>query len=193
MGNIVVHKVASYRQVPWRNGRGKTLVLASEPIGASDEFDWRLSIAPVESDGPFSRFGDCDRTLLLLQGNGLTLTHSNGKFDELNSRFAMARFPGDIETFATLQDGPIRDFNVMCNRHRCSATVTVLKYGSNALTIDCDVLLACAVDETVRVMSPSGSPVVLQEYELMQCDKPDRGRWAFTGDPVIVIQIHGKK
>lgn len=190
MSTIQIHQTTSYQEVPWRNGRGKTLVLQSEPIPGSDAFAWRLSIAGVEGDGPFSRFDDCDRTLILLDGKGLTLIHGNGKFDELNVRFAMAEFPGDIDTVATLHDGPIRDFNVICNRLRCSARIAVLGYGSNSLAVDSDVLLAYAVDGPVRVLQPPGPSVGIGHHELMQCDKPVHTRWAFTGGPLIVIRIH---
>ena len=33
-----------------------------------DDFDWRLSLAQVDRDGPFSRFDNVDRTLVLLSG-----------------------------------------------------------------------------------------------------------------------------
>ena len=194
MNNFQVHQPKSYQEVPWRNGRGKTLVLLSEPIpgcdSGSDAFVYRLSIAGVASNGPFSRFDDCDRTLVLLEGKGLTLTHGNGQVDELRTRFAEARFPGDIETVATLQHGPIRDFNVMCHRHHCSAKVTVLGHdGSNRLDVNSDVLLAYAVDGPVRSLPPAQPSLRIDHHALLQCGDPTRGRWRFTGGPVIVIQI----
>ena len=151
---------------------------------------YRLSIAGVASNGPFSRFDDCDRTLVLLDGKGLTLTHSNGQVDELRTRFAEARFPGDIETVATLQHGPIRDFNVICHRHHCSAKVTVLGHdGSNRLDVNSDVLLAYAVDGPARILPRGGPPVRIDYRELLQCKDPPHGRWIFSGGPVIVVQI----
>jgi uncharacterized protein len=191
VNNIQIHQPTSYQEVPWRNGRGKTLVLLSEPIVGSEAFAWRLSIAAVASDGPFSRFDDCDRTLVLLDGKGITLTHSNGQVDELRARFAVARFPGDVDTVATLHGGPIRDFNVMCHRYHCSSKVTVLgDEGSNRLDVNCDLLLAYAVEGPVRALPPPGPSVRIDYHELLQCDEPTRGRWKFSGAPVIVIQIH---
>ncbi len=196
VNNFQIHQPASYQEVPWRNGRGKTLVLLSEPIpgcdSGSEAFAWRLSIAGVESDGPFSRFDDCDRTLILMDGKGMTLTHSNGQVDELRARFAQAQFPGDIEAFATLYDGPIRDFNVMCHRDHCTAEVSVLEGESNELTVHGDLLLAYAVDATVRVLPPPGPSVHIDHHQLLQCNEPTHGRWKFTGGPVIAIQIHNK-
>jgi environmental stress-induced protein Ves len=82
-----------FRSVAWKNGQGSTQELA---FGGNsiDSFDWRLSMAPVIIDGDFSDFGQYDRTLILIDGNGLTLNHSNGQQDELSQRFDMAHFDG---------------------------------------------------------------------------------------------------
>ena len=47
----------------------------STPEGASlDTFDWRISMARVASDGPFSEFPGIDRTLAVVEGSGMVLT-----------------------------------------------------------------------------------------------------------------------
>lgn len=62
---------ASYRRQPWKNGGGETIEIAAHPVGATtDNFDWRISMARVEGDGPFSTFPDIDRTLTILEGMG---------------------------------------------------------------------------------------------------------------------------
>ncbi|MBS0193963.1 MAG: HutD family protein [Proteobacteria bacterium] len=70
-----------YRRVRWRNGGGWTREIASgrmpvESVATSmptGDWDWRLSIAEIERDGPFSEFAGCDRVLVLLSGNGMRL------------------------------------------------------------------------------------------------------------------------
>ena len=52
--------------MPWKNGGGVTSELARSP--QADEFDWRLSVAEVATDGPFSQFPGIDRLLVLLSG-----------------------------------------------------------------------------------------------------------------------------
>jgi len=192
VNGIQIHRPSSYLEVPWRNGRGKTLVLLSEPIPGPDAFAWRLSIACVASDGPFSRFDDCDRTLILLEGRGMTLTHDNGRVDVLRERFALARFPGDVGTTATLHDGPIHDFNVMCQRDHCTADVTVLSDG-NVLHVDDDLLLAYANDGTVRLTPPFGSPLRIDHRELLQCAGYAPGRWLVSGGPVIAVRVRRRR
>jgi len=50
--------------MPWKNGGGTTTEIAVAPEGASlNDFDWRISMAHVGADGPFSSFPGIDRTL----------------------------------------------------------------------------------------------------------------------------------
>ena len=64
----------SYRRQPWKNGGGETIEIAVFPAGASvDDFDWRISMALVATDGPFSTFSGIDRTLTILDGQGIDL------------------------------------------------------------------------------------------------------------------------
>jgi hypothetical protein len=73
-----MHRVlttADYRQTPWKNGGGRTTLLALHPPAADfARFAWRASVADVATDGPFSEFAGVDRTLVLLRGAGMRLT-----------------------------------------------------------------------------------------------------------------------
>ncbi len=43
--------------MPWKNGGGETAEIAVFPPSADlSEFGWRISMATVSSDGPFSAF-----------------------------------------------------------------------------------------------------------------------------------------
>ncbi|MBK5332899.1 MAG: HutD family protein, partial [Ilumatobacteraceae bacterium] len=44
--------------MPWANGLGSTSVVARRPD--DDGWVWRISLADVVSDGPFSRLPDVD-------------------------------------------------------------------------------------------------------------------------------------
>ncbi|GLS22752.1 hypothetical protein GCM10007874_57720 [Labrys miyagiensis] len=110
---------------PWKNGGGTTTEIAVSPEGAGfDDFDWRLSVADVASDGPFSLFPAIDRTLTLIEGKGLVMAIDGREPVPLTPASAPLSFPGDVPVTATLIDGPIRDFNVMTRRGRFSHTVT---------------------------------------------------------------------
>ena len=55
---------SDHRRMPWKNGGGETVEVIVHPEGASlSDFGWRVSMATVASDGPFSVFPGIDRTL----------------------------------------------------------------------------------------------------------------------------------
>ncbi|MEP6882581.1 MAG: HutD family protein, partial [Dokdonella sp.] len=56
-----------YQRNRWKNDGGWTTEIASEPLAdAASGFRWRVSIAEIETDGPFSQFTGVERDLLLL-------------------------------------------------------------------------------------------------------------------------------
>jgi uncharacterized protein len=103
----------------WKNGGGSTTEIAVEPAGASlEDFDWRVSMARIASDGPFSEFSCIDRTLAVVSGNGLALTIGNAATVALDPTSDPIRFAGDVPTSARLVAGEIVDLNVMTRRGR---------------------------------------------------------------------------
>jgi len=115
--------------MPWRNGGGSTLELLRSPR-TGERFDWRLSVADVASDGPFSAFPGCDRSLLVLVGSGLELARGDGRTTRLDGPLARVDFAGEEPIDARLLDGPIRDFNVVWERARVRAELTVVRAGA---------------------------------------------------------------
>ncbi len=113
---------------PWKNGGGRTREIACSPHGATmADFDWRVSIAEVNSDGAFSRFENVDRTILLLAGEGMTLTDTRaGSVHALTTPLVPFAFAGETPIAAKLVNGASRDFNVMTRRGTFSATVEVI-------------------------------------------------------------------
>lgn len=104
---------------PWKNGGGSTTEIAVEPPDASlDTFDWRISMARVASDGPFSTFDGIDRTLAVVRGNGLVLTIAGNTPITLDRESDPVQFAGDVATSARLLSGEIIDLNVMTRRQR---------------------------------------------------------------------------
>jgi environmental stress-induced protein Ves len=66
---------------PWKNGGGLTREVLWQPTGASlDDFDWRVSVAQIDSDGPFSAFPGIDRVITLIDGVGVQLRSEGAKF-----------------------------------------------------------------------------------------------------------------
>ena len=111
---------AGLEPAPWKNGGGSTTELAIAPPGASlDRFDWRISLATIAADGPFSRFSGVNRSLGLVDGPGVYLDiDEQGRF-ALNEDEPLIDFAGESHVIATLAGGPSTDFNVMTRRGRC--------------------------------------------------------------------------
>ena len=117
---------ASHRAAqPWKNGGGVTREVAAFPPGAGmDSFLWRVSIADVASDGPFSNFPGIDRTLTILTGAGIALDMGGDLLRLLPGN--PVSFPGDQPAAATLLNGPVTDLNVMTRRGKVAHSVTAL-------------------------------------------------------------------
>lgn len=102
---------------PWKNGGGVTFDVLSFPEGSTlENFAWRISIAEVASDGPFSRFEGIDRSTAILRGEGFRLAFADGRVEDLRLDAPALAYPGDIATDCTLLGGPVRDLNVMTRR-----------------------------------------------------------------------------
>ena len=119
VGTVTILRASTYRATRWKNGGGETLEIASSPSGAGlDRFDWRISVATVAIDGPFSRFTGVDRTLCILSGAGIVLQIDDEPARQLDTASDPFAFSGDAAAHATLIEGAVTDFNVMTRRGR---------------------------------------------------------------------------
>ncbi|MCA0023144.1 MULTISPECIES: HutD family protein [unclassified Mesorhizobium] len=147
-----VLRAAEYKSMPWKNGGGVTTEIAVSPADAGlDAFDWRVSMARVESGGPFSSFAGIDRTLSVLEGEGIVLDVAGQPPARLTAASAPLSFPADRPTGAELIAGPITDLNVMTRRGRMRHSVERLVI-SNPLEIGTEsraTLVLCLGGEVV--------------------------------------------
>ena len=113
-----------YRRERWRNGAGWTRQVHAEPAADGNAaWDWRLSIAEIDADAPFSAFPGVDRVLVLLHGNGMRLRFDDGEVHELLPPHDRLRFAGERALVGELVDGPTRDFNLMWRRDAIDASL----------------------------------------------------------------------
>jgi environmental stress-induced protein Ves len=100
--------------------------VATQPAGAAfDEFDWRISLATIASDGPFSAFPGVDRTIMLVAGAGVRL--SGADVDHVLDRVGVPfSFSGEVALDSELFAGEVMALNVMTRQGRCRSEVVVL-------------------------------------------------------------------
>lgn len=115
--SFLILKAADHRHMPWKNGGGETTEIAIFPTDADlAAFGWRVSMATVASDGPFSIFPGIDRTLSILQGDGMELDIAGRSPVILTQASEPLSFPADAATTARLISGTIVDLNIMTRR-----------------------------------------------------------------------------
>lgn len=109
--------------VPWKNGGGITREIA----GASDDRGplWRLSLADIEADGPFSIFDGLERILTIVDGAGLLLDmpQHTVRLEPMQPY----RFSGATPVNGRLPAARIRALNVMYRPENLSVSLRPLQ------------------------------------------------------------------
>ena len=149
--------------MPWVNGRGTSYEIASDRNEAG-EWTWRLAMAPVNEDGPFSRIECVNRYLAVVEGAGMLLSVDRKKLQCLPMQ--VVRFRGDAITEATLTDGPILDINLMVRRKEADgemaivATAGLLNRASSVV----------AVGESAQVKCGDSTIDLARHDSILECD-----------------------
>lgn len=120
-----ITRAADLPRVPWRNGQGLTTELAMS--GPPDGFAWRVSLAEVTQSGDFSLFPGIDRTIVLVEGEGMVL-HLPDRSHPLDRDVPFA-FDGALAVSCTVGQ-PTRDLNLMTRRGTTTGTIEVLDAGA---------------------------------------------------------------
>lgn len=163
-----VLRAADRTAVPWKNGGGVTREIAASPEGAPlDDFDWRVSLADVSADGPFSSFPGVDRTLTVVEGAGMDLM-VGGEHHIVDEPYWPHDFPGDLETDGRLLGGPVVNLNVMYRRGRTAAEVAVVRGTLRLLAPEGGTALAVALEDGAVL---EGRDIELDCYDAVVADR----------------------
>ena len=118
-----IQRVDEHCAMPWANGLGTSYEVASDR-NADGEWTWRVAIAPVVLDGPFSVMPGVDRELVVIEGNGMVLNVDDESVKCMPGQ--VVRFSGDSVTIARLVDGPTVDLGLMTVRGSVTGSMLVV-------------------------------------------------------------------
>jgi hypothetical protein len=178
--------------MPWKNGGGTTTEIAVSPDGAGlDDFDWRISMAKVETSGPFSSFAGIDRTLSVLEGEGIVLDIAGQPPAPLTTASAPLAFSGDVPTGAALIGGPITDLNVMTRRGRMAHKVERRALsGEIRISPRADTTLVLAVDAGFTLFTDDASSLGPLDTLILDRDSPELRLQPKGQGLLFVIELH---
>ncbi len=182
---------AGLAPVSWKNGGGSTTSIAVFPPDAGfEDFDWRVSLATIAADGPFSTFPGVERTLALVDGPGMTLD-IDGDPAMVSETDPVIAFDGESHVSARLSQGPSTDFNVMTRMDRCWHRFgRRMLDGASTFVARADVtLLFLAEGESLELCSDE-QRINLVRYDAVLLD-PDT-TWKLQGDQgtIFIADIH---
>ena len=159
--------------MPWKNGLGITHEIIAAPEG--EQWRWRVSLADITASASFSPFPGIDRTIAIVEGNGMRLEVDG--FPIALKRCEPFAFSGDATAFGHLTHGRVRDLNLMTRRGEASGSVRFLETGR---------------DETLRgTRSPGVTLYVVVEGALLLDDEALVPFDALFLDPNEELQAQG--
>lgn len=164
---------ADYRAMPWANGRGTTTELARQnrPDGG---LSWRLSVATVSEDGPFSPLHGIDRILTLITGEGFDLMIDGTR--HALAPLAPLAFSGDAAVSAVSVKGPSLDFNVMVDRRDWQAEVSLIT-APHRFTVKGGSLAFLYMLDEAAGRAAAGDLIVIQDEDVFTFTEGERALW----------------
>ena len=193
--DITIIPANEYRRERWKNGLGWTREIFRSPVG-SEGWNWRISIAEVEKDGPFSTFPGIDRELVLLAGDGMRLLFDDEQNIELFPPHDRARFAGERPLRAELINGATQDFNLMWRRDHLDASLLHRPLvGPMVFFAEPGVTWAVFVMSGRAVFKDQPQPRVLEQGDTaLFAAGPDGGRRLILegGGEVLLVRVQAK-
>lgn len=163
----------------WRNGRGTTRTLLDTRL--EGERGWRVSVADITADAPFSAYPGVQRWFAVLDGDGVRL-RLGGDWRPVRRGDAALHFDGAAAPDCTLLGGATRDLNLMlqgCAGRMQRFDGTLWEPG------DCAACGAFTV-QAVELVYDAHAALTLPAMSLLWFDAPPRRvRWQSPAGAVI--------
>ena len=163
---IKIIRRSSFTALPWKNGGGITHeAIRVPPTGGA--FLWRVSVAQIDSSGPFSDFAGYDRNMVLLRGRGIALEFGGGKQCVLRSVGDSVEFDGGVPTRCELLDGACVDLNLMVSKSlRTAARIERISEPTLVAAIRGETTLIFGIQDPLSLDSGAGESTRLEPWDL---------------------------
>lgn len=171
--SIRIQRFEEHLKMPWKNGLGITReVISRSSSDGSGGFDWRISLANVGASGPFSVFAGIDRTIAVLQGDGMQLTVDGRRQPPLLVESMPFAFSGEAEVQADCLGGETLDLNMMSLRGRFIHRMTkIVVSDAQTLSVTAETVAVVFRDEALVAIDSLRSEVGLGDV-LVGLDGP---------------------
>ena len=158
-----------YRRVPWKNGLGSTLELATNAAEPGGPWTWRLSLADVPTRASFSAFPGVDRHLAVLDGAGMKLEREAERIEVPREGRAFS-FAGEDAIVGTPVGSGVRDANLMLDRTKWTGSLEIQRVRErHLLEVEADVVLvfAAQTSDLLRCKTKEESCVLSADSTLL--------------------------
>jgi uncharacterized protein len=165
LSGIQIIRQSSFTATPWKNGGGVTHEALRVPANGGT-FLFRVSVAHIDSSGPFSDFAGYSRNMVLLQGAGLTLKFGNGESRVLQRIGESVEFDGATPAYCDLLDGPCVDLNFMAHQSAQAEARVVRLDRSLSLQASAQTTLIFSIDAALSLDGNAGEVMRLEPWDL---------------------------
>ena len=187
MGPFMLIQFQDCQETRWKNGLGSTFQRFIQPVGASlEDFDIRVSMARVQSSGPFSIFPDIDRQLCILEGDGLRLYSPEQLSVELTPQSKAYAFEGERVIESELLGQSVLDFNVMVRRGRFQSAIEQCELTSGMLAPANGELILILFLAPTSYLDAKGHRHPIAKYDVLMVE-PDMAMRIWIAQTVDVI------
>ncbi len=181
-----------YRRTRWVNDGGWTNEIARSPEGVAD-FDWRLSQADIESDGPFSTFEDCERELIVLSGGARLHFAEPEQVIDLRRPLDRYRFSGRRAVLAEVTHQPMRDLNIIWRPESANVDVQTIEIaGEHTVPVRAITALLLYVASGSLVATRGKHEISLEQDDTLKVAGQHDGGRTSGPDESIVLTGHAK-
>ena len=182
-------QLSQVTSTPWKNGGGVTRELVAWPN--NDNWDWRMSVAEVASDGGFSKFEGVERWFSVLSGNGVQL-QVDDTFQTLTVSSAPFRFDGQAAVECKLISGATQDFNLMTRSTNATGVMRRLSSDFDMMLNDTKIIAIYAIKTPATAVfyeNKVKNKLVIDADTLVWCKVPAETRLELATFNALWIEI----